>query len=127
MHSMPSTQHHRFRPLDQVEQFEQLLRDSHLQPVVVFKHSPTCGISAQAYDEIERYLRDGAGADVHLLDVRVSRGLSQAVARQLGVRHESPQLLLLVDGRAAWVASHFRVRAEGLRAALDDVPVTVPE
>lgn len=117
---------HRFRPLDQVEQFEQLLRASHAHPVVVFKHSPTCGISAQAYDEIERFLRDGAGADVYLLDVRARRSLSQAIAGQLGVRHESPQILVLTDGRVAWTASHFRVRAPGLRSALEQARSAVP-
>jgi bacillithiol system protein YtxJ len=112
--------------LTTVDQFEELLRASHTSPVVVFKHSTTCGTSAQAYDEVEEFLHAHPETTVHILDVWSGRALSQHVAKALGVRHESPQLLVISDGAAVWHASHFRASAQSLRAALDSLTAGRP-
>jgi bacillithiol system protein YtxJ len=111
-----------FAPLETPERLESLVEESRVRPVIIFKHSPTCGTSAQAFDELESFLQDvDGGADVQLVDVLASRPLSQAIAARFGVRHESPQVLLLVDGRVRWHASHWRVTAAAVRLALNDV------
>lgn len=115
MSSTPTTR--TFTPLATADAFEALLADSSAQPVVIFKHSPTCGTSAMAYDELSDLL-EGDGAEIHLLNVLTSRPLSQAVAARLGVRHESPQVLILKDGMVRWHGSHYRVTADAVRAAL---------
>lgn len=115
MSSSPATR--TFTPLSTPDQFDALLAASADHPVVIFKHSPTCGTSAMAYDELSDLL-EGDGADVHLLDVLRSRPLSQAVAARLGVRHESPQVLILKDGAVRWQGSHYRVTADAVRKAL---------
>ena len=56
--------------------------------------------------------------DVVLIDVRRFHRLGQAVARRSGVRHESPQVLVLRDGAAAWDADHWRIMAEAVAAAV---------
>ncbi len=53
-----------------------------------------------------------------LVDVRRHHALGQAVARRTGVRHESPQILVLVDGQVAWHASHGRITAVAVAEAL---------
>ncbi|HYN25191.1 MAG TPA: monothiol bacilliredoxin BrxC family protein, partial [Pyrinomonadaceae bacterium] len=73
-----------------VESFEELANRSQDAPVVVFKHSTTCPISAAAYDEMSRF--DG---DVALVDVQSACGLSKEIAQKTGVAHESPQVLVL--------------------------------
>ena len=110
--------------LHTADQFEQLLRESHHDPVVIFKHSATCGTSAQAYDEVEEFLHANPGARVHIVDVWSGRALSQHIAKALGVRHESPQLLVISGGHVVWHASHFRANAQSLRNALDRLAVT---
>jgi bacillithiol system protein YtxJ len=107
-----------FSPLQTLEQFEALVQASHQHPVLIFKHSPTCGTSAEAYDELEAFLHEGAATQVHLLNVLSGRQLSQAVAQRFAVRHESPQVLLLVDGQVRWSASHWRVTGAAVRQAL---------
>jgi bacillithiol system protein YtxJ len=107
-----------FSPLTSPEQFETLLQFSRRRPVVIFKHSPVCGTSAQAYDEIEALLHDGLNANVFLINVLVSRALSQAIAARFRIRHESPQVLVLRDEEVRWHGSHFRVTADNLRKAL---------
>lgn len=106
-----------FTSLSTPDQFEALLAESAERPVVLFKHSPTCGTSAMAYDELSDLL-DGEGGEIHLLDVLRSRPLSQAVAVRLGVRHESPQVFVLSGGAVRWHGSHYRVTADAVRKAL---------
>ena len=57
-------------------------------------------------------------ARVLLIDVRRFHGLGREVARRTGVRHESPQVIVLRDGVAVWAADHRDVAAEGIAEAL---------
>lgn len=114
---MASTPATGFTTLTTVEQFDALLADSHAAPVVLFKHSPTCGTSAMAFDELSDLL-EADGVQIHLLDVLRSRPVSQAVAARLGVRHESPQVFVLQAGTVRWHGSHYRVTADAVRKAL---------
>jgi bacillithiol system protein YtxJ len=106
-------------PLEREEQIDQLLEESHARPVVIFKFSRTCGTSAYAADELHTYLQ-GAPADAcyAVVTVQAHRAVSNAIAARLGVRHESPQLIVLRDGAVAWHGSHYRVTADELAGAL---------
>ena len=53
-----------------------------------------------------------------MVTVQTHRDVSNAVATRLGVRHETPQALLVRDGQVIWTASHFRVTAQAVAAAL---------
>jgi bacillithiol system protein YtxJ len=53
-----------------------------------------------------------------MVTVQTHRAVSNAAAQQLGVRHETPQALLIRDGRVVWSASHFRVTAAALEDAI---------
>jgi bacillithiol system protein YtxJ len=75
-------------------------------PVLLFLHDPRCPTSRAAYGEVARL-----GGEVALVDVRRSGAVAAAIAARTGVRHESPQLILLRDGRAAWAASHRAITA----------------
>ena len=109
-------------PLRGLAELEQVITDSHQKPVLLFKHSYTCGISAEAFDELKAHL-DGLGAGplpvrYAMVTVQTHREVSNAIAAKLGVRHETPQAILVRDGRAVWTASHFRVNAAELTQTL---------
>jgi bacillithiol system protein YtxJ len=53
-----------------------------------------------------------------MVTVQTHRDVSNAVSARLGVRHETPQALLVRDGRVVWAASHFRVTADAVQRAL---------
>lgn len=111
--------------LTALAELDAVLAHSATRPVLLFKHSPTCGTSAQAHEEIESLVEEGSlPADVYLISVRASRAVSNAVAERFNLRHESPQVLLVRGGALMWHASHFRVTAAGIRAALR-APTTV--
>ena len=78
----------------------------------LFLHDPGCGGSLRAYREVEV-----VGGEVALLDVRSVPAFADEVERRTGVRHESPQAILLNDGRAVWSASHRAVTAAAITEA----------
>jgi bacillithiol system protein YtxJ len=95
----------KFFKIDNHAALENLLTDSATKPVIVFKHSNACSISARAYREMEKV--DG----VNILEVQSARAVSNEFAALTGVRHETPQVVILRDGKAVWDASHFDVLA----------------
>ncbi len=106
-------------PLTDSAQITELARTSHEQPVLIFKHSTTCSISAAAKGKIERQWADsGLSLPIYYLDLLRFRPLSGQIAEQFGVRHESPQLLLIKDGECAYDASHMGIRLSEVKEAV---------
>ena len=106
--------------LTNVDELETLLSASAERPLLLFKHSYTCGISAEALDELIDHVRARKAADARyaMITVQTHREVSNAVARRLGIRHETPQALLIRGGKVVWSASHFRVTAKAVHEAL---------
>lgn len=105
-----------FIKLDAPDVFQQALARSEKEPVVLYKHSTTCPISAAAHREMEKLAEEGA-LPVFKLAVQKSRALSAEIASALDVRHESPQAIVLVYGKPIFHASHHRVTAQAVRDA----------
>jgi bacillithiol system protein YtxJ len=115
-------------PLEHVDELRRLIAESESRPVLVFKHSHTCGVSWEALEEIVAHLneresetstrRTRSAAQYAMVTVQTHRAVSNAIAQKLGVRHETPQALLIRDGRVVWSASHFRVTAAAVGGAI---------
>ncbi len=105
-----------FLSVPDVAALEALFARSHEAPVLLFNHDWGCGGSLRAYGEMRAV--GGDHGVIGLIDVRVAREVTAEVARRTGVRHESPQVLLLRNGLAAWSASHGGVRATAVERAL---------
>ncbi len=82
---------------------------------VIYKHSPLCGVSAMALREVRSFMEDHPDIPLYEVDVVRDRALSRALEDRLGVRHESPQALVLRAGEVVWHGSHRAVS----RAALE--------
>jgi bacillithiol system protein YtxJ len=95
--------------------FEELTDRSRERPMVIFKHSLTCPISATAYQQMAEF--DG---EVALVEVQRARALSTEIENRLGVAHESPQVIVLSKGQVAWNASHFKITTEAVAEAVCD-------
>jgi bacillithiol system protein YtxJ len=85
---------------------------------VLYKHSPICPTSDAAYEEMLAFRRRRA-VPVYMVDVIHHRPLSRALAERIGVRHASPQAIILRDGVAAWHRSHYEIRAEAMARVVD--------
>ena len=124
--------------LHDLDALEAAIAESCQRPVLLFKHSRTCGISCEALDElnahVEQVQRGGqapwrdereslspsaaASAVYKVITVQSHRHLSDETAARLGVRHQTPQAILLRGGKPVWKASHFRITADALTEAL---------
>jgi len=98
------------------EQLQNVLKASAEQPVLLFKHSTSCPISARANQEVLNYLNDRPNENVtySLIHVIEDRPVSLEAADRLSVKHESPQAILIKDGIAIWNTSHSNITAEAL-------------
>ncbi len=101
--------------MDRVVSEEQLHRIFEHERAVLFKHSTSCPISAHALSEMKSFHRENPQVPLFVLHVVEERGLSDSVSERTGIRHESPQLLLLEQGSVRWHASHFDVTSQMLR------------
>jgi bacillithiol system protein YtxJ len=99
--------------LTRIEQLDEIKEESAVQPVIIFKHSTRCSISRMALKNFEReYSIDIADAKPYYLDLLEHRDISNEIASRFGVMHQSPQLIILVDGQPVYSASHSDIDAE---------------
>jgi bacillithiol system protein YtxJ len=103
-----------------LEGLNEAIKSSGDRPVLIFKHSLTCPISARAYREFKSYLAIANPAAIYrLIVVQNARPVSDEAARRLGIDHESPQALLVRGSREIWNASHFEITASSLASAIE--------
>jgi len=106
-----------WHPLTSTQQLDEVLQESKNTPVVIFKHSTSCPVSATAKSRLERQW-DGAGlghVKPYYLDLLSYRPVSNQVAEVLQVKHESPQLLLVQDGLCTYDTSHLSISVDALK------------
>ncbi len=90
-------------------------------PVLLLKHSLTCPVSSAAWEAYQGFLAgrsEGDGMLYALVEIQNARDVSAAAADRLGIRHESPQVLLVKEGKCLWNASHWDVTEASLAEAL---------
>lgn len=104
------------QPLSSIRQFEDLLDRSREEPILIYKHSSRCPLSTRARTEVDSF---DAESDLSIFEVVVQndRAISDHVAETLEVRHETPQVILIRDGRPVYDASHREVTADALERA----------
>lgn len=109
-----------WKSLRSVDDLAKAIEASNHLPVVIFKHSTRCSISSMAKSRLERGwdFEENEGPAMYFLDLIAYRNLSNQIAQDLGVQHESPQLILLEDGQAVYDSSHSAISVDSLREAL---------
>lgn len=97
--------------LNSDQQIEEIIRASDNQPQVIFKHSTRCSISTMAKGRLER-----AGLPGHVpfyyLDLLSHRPISNKIAEMFSVEHESPQVLVIKNGKCVYTESHSGIHMD---------------
>jgi bacillithiol system protein YtxJ len=109
----------RWIELKSAEQIQEIKKESESAPVLIFKHSTRCSTSRMSLDRLERNWSDleGKGIKAYFLDLISYRNLSNLVADVFGVEHESPQVILVINGKPVLELSHFQIDSRQIRAA----------
>lgn len=105
----------RSKPASQIPEIQSIEECAGLMArdlVILFKHSPTCPVSWMAHREVVKFLTGQPTAPLYLISVRQRRDVSQHIEQVTGVRHESPQVIVLRGGQVIGDASHDDVTAE---------------
>lgn len=103
-----------FIEINTEQKLKELIKRSNEESVLFFKHSVTCPISSGVYQIVS-----GVEADVNLIIVQMSRHISNALANITGIRHESPQAIILRNGEPVYHASHYDITAGELEKSLE--------
>lgn len=109
--------------LTSVREFAYAGAASQKAPVIIFKHSTECEISGAAYRRMAEWLKakGDAAPKVFLVKVIEQRPVSQEIATRTGIKHESPQAIVLNRSLPAWSASHEAITGEALDRALAEI------
>ncbi|MNH72473.1 hypothetical protein D3C87_708370 [compost metagenome] len=104
-----------------IDEWNQILEQSSSRGQLVLKHSTTCPVSANALKEFNEFVDTNPNADVdyYLVKVIESRPVSNQIAEDLGVKHESPQVIFVKDKAKYWTASHWSVTNAHISAVLN--------
>lgn len=109
-----------WKELTSFSQIEEIISASSEKPVLIFKHSTRCSISSAALDRLQRKWEEelSARVDTYFLDLIQYREVSRQVAGKLGVDHQSPQVILIREGKAIYQASHFSIDYKEIKSMI---------
>jgi bacillithiol system protein YtxJ len=110
----------RWKQLTSIEELDQLIAASANSPVLILKHSNRCSVCHVVLDRLERNWKaeDDQKAVPYFLDLLAHRGVSNAIAERFGVEHESPQVLLIKDGKSIYSATHSDINYADIMAEI---------
>lgn len=92
------------------------------EPWILFKHSYRCGISAAAFEELEKAEKNETCPEIYLLDVIENRPVSLAIAELTAITHQSPQVIYFHKGKPVWNASHYKITCDTVLSAIRRTP-----
>jgi bacillithiol system protein YtxJ len=115
--SEPSTKNSNvaWRPLIDLGQLNEIINESTTTPAVIFKHSTRCSVSRMALKQFENEFNLTSKVTPYFLDLLEHRDISNEIVIRFGVVHQSPQLILIKDGKAIYNASHSDIAAAELK------------
>ena len=98
--------------VDSIEECNSLMQKD---LVILFKHSPTCPVSWMAHREVMQLRTEQPDLPLYLISVRRKREVARFIEERTGVRHESPQILVLRQGEVVAAVSHDDVTASAIK------------
>ena len=100
--------------LTDLGQLNEIIAISNEKPVAIFKHSTRCSVSRMALKQFENEFDSSDKVTPYFLDLIAHRDISNEIANRFGVTHQSPQLILIKEGKAIYNVSHSDIDAEEL-------------
>jgi bacillithiol system protein YtxJ len=107
-----------WEPLNDISQLDAIGALSNDKPVAIFKHSTRCSISRMALKQFENEFDFPEKVTPYFLDLIAFREISNDIASRFGVQHQSPQLILIKNGKAVYNVSHSDIDAGALKSML---------
>ncbi len=108
--------------LSTINQLEEIVKESNQKPILIFKHSTRCSISSTSLNRLERnWNQDELGPiKPYYLDLISFRDISMAIAQKFKVEHESPQVLIIENGKSIFDRSHLEIDYNSIKKAVQE-------
>src|SRR5690625_2675189 len=101
------------------DDLEKVREESTQHQAFIFKLSTTCPVSADSFDQYNTFIeRKENEIAAYFVKVRETREVSNQIAEETGVQHQSPQILFVKDREVLWNTSHSKITVENLEDAL---------
>lgn len=110
----PTVQKLKWKQLIDVNQ----LGEQQEKPVLYFKHSTRCATSMMALKQFENQWAESDDCEIYFLDLLKYRDISNEIEKMSGVRHESPQVVVMKEGKVLYHASHSDINAREIHKIL---------
>ena len=104
-----------WKELKSAEQLTEIKEHSKEKPQVIFKHSTRCSISSMAKSRLER-AQTPLDVEFYFLDLLKYRNISRQVEADFAIDHESPQVLLIKNGKCVYNESHSGISMDDIKA-----------
>lgn len=111
----------KWKEITKIEEWDEILNKSTDKDQIILKHSTTCPVSTNALDEYNAYLKEHPNEDIDytLVKVRESRPVSNKIEADLGVKHESPQIIYIKDKKKLLVCYTLVCYKSSYEAVID--------
>ena len=102
--------------LSTIEELDSIINESTTEPILIFKHSTRCSISATALSRLERNWTDETSQKIkpYYLDLIAFREVSNQIESKFNVEHQSPQILIIKDGKSIFDTSHMGISYQAI-------------
>ncbi len=104
-----------WKQLTDLDQLNSIVNESTEKTIVIFKHSTRCSVSRMVLKQFENEFGLQDKMTTYFLDLLEHRDISNAIASQFNVQHQSPQMIVIKDGHPVYNASHENIDAEDLK------------
>jgi monothiol bacilliredoxin len=107
--------------LETLPQLQQIDELSFSEPVLVYKHSTRCGICTAVKNELDEKLQKESDEKfkIFFLDLLRHRDISTAIEKKYDVKHQSPQVLIIRDGKCIYSATHYDINYQSLKRIVE--------
>ena len=105
--------------LTELSQLDEIIEESKTTPVLILKHSTRCSISLMAKNGLDKsWDIEDADLKTYYLDLLKFRPISNQLAETFNVHHQSPQILVIKDGKCTYTATHSDIDTRSIKKRL---------
>lgn len=105
---------------EQLTEVNLLSQKSEIKAIILFKHSTRCSTSSMVLNRLERFWKlSEKDVPTYFLDLMKYRNVSDKIEQLYGVSHESPQVLLIKNGKCIYSASHSDISVPDIESAIN--------
>ncbi len=108
----------KWNKLETLDTLDDIIGKSCTVPIVIFKHSTRCSISSMALNRMSQGIEH---TPYYLIDIIAHRNISNEVSERFNIIHQSPQVLIIHQGKCIYEASHLEISSSELEKQISNI------